>query len=88
MNGDIEPPKFWEENVCKCEIGSGIDKPALTCEVYFFVTQSKYSVYGSPSVEIEYFPDDQAPNEQLAKWLRDFLITEYGVNVTTSEFAD
>lgn len=88
MFGDMEQPRFWQDNARNCEIGTGINTIALTCEVYFVVKQSKYSIYGNPSVEIEYCPDDFAPNEQLAKWFQGFLITEYNVDVTMSEMSD
>ena len=88
MYGDMEQPRFWQENVRNCEIGTGIDKAAMTCELYFVVKQSKYLIYGNPSVAIEYFADDRAPNEQLAIWFREFLIKEYDVEATTSEFSD
>ena len=81
MDGDMEPPKFWHENVRWCSIGTGVNQPTLTCEVYFIVTQSKYSIYANPSVTLEYLTDDLAPHGQLAMWFRDFLTREYDVDV-------
>jgi len=88
MYGDMYPPKFWDENIRKCEIGTGLDRAATTCEVYFTVSQSKYALYSNPSITIEYFPDDLAPNEQLANWFCEFVTTEYNITPAIGEFTD
>ena len=88
MFGNLDPPEFWTDNVRDCEVGTGVDRGATTCEVYFTVSQSQFALYANPSVAIEYFPDDLAPNEQLAIWFRQFVETEYNVNATISEFIE
>jgi hypothetical protein len=88
MFGDMKPPEFWSENIRKCEIGTGLDRAALTCEVYFTVSQSQYALYANPAIAIEYFPDDRAPNEQLAIWFHEFIETEYDIVASMNELSE
>ncbi|MEM7782628.1 MAG: hypothetical protein AAF623_04685 [Planctomycetota bacterium] len=88
MSGNLDLPNFWNYNQRNFEIGTGTNHGAMTCEIYFTVSQSNYALFSNPSIAIEYFPDDLVLNQQLANWFRRLLKLEYGIDATIAEFKE